>query len=209
MGYYEALEDGIEISGDCYIVYCRVCGKRLRRVCYKRELNYTCEECKEITKNTEKPEKTIEKEIKFRNAVSRIELMVKDVKKYQKAIETVHKTIDHVGWYQSTEEIMAAIELTQKGVKAIHQQKVGKYKVDFLLPEYKVVLEIDGKMFHNEHTRAKEGIRDGNILLNLGFDWEIIRIDTDKINKNIKKLVPAIENVLAHRKSQKKHRKIS
>lgn len=97
---------------------------------------------------------------------------------------------DH--WFDSTEEMMVAIELLHKKVNLRHQVKMGRYRADFVLPDYKIVLEVDGVMFHNENTRKKEQIRDNLIILNLGAEWEVIRITDKLINDNITKLVPAI-----------------
>ena len=205
MGYKEAIEDGIKKAGNYYKIPCCVCGEALViSASYSREKKYICKTCKKVAEGRKNPDQVVSKEIKFQNAVSRIESIVDGFDKYKESIEKVHKTLHHAGWYRSTEEIMVAIELLQKGVKIIHQQKVGKYSVDFVLPEYKVLLEIDGKPFHNNHTLAREGERDGTILLKMGVDWEIIRIDTDKINKDIQKLLPSVEAIIEYRKSERR-----
>lgn len=205
MGYKEAMEDGIKTVGGCYLIPCSVCKtKIIKCASYSRNRTYTCDMCKAIAKGKSDPAQVANKELKFRDAVSRIELAVGDMTEYQEAMDKVHRTLGHVGWYRSTEEIMVAIELLKNGVKTIHQQKVGRYSVDFVLPEYKVLLEVDGKPFHNNHTLEKEGIRDGQILLSMGVGWEIVRIDTDKINKDIRKLLPSIEAILEYRLAEKK-----
>lgn len=205
MGYKEAIEDGIKKTGSYYNIPCCVCNKALvTSASYSRDKKYICKTCKKISEGRKDPGQVINKEIKFQNAVSRLEVLVDNFDAYKEAIEKIRKTLHHVGWYRSTEEIMVAIELLQKGVKTIHQQKVGKYSVDFVLPDFKVLLEIDGKPFHNNHTLAREGERDGTILLKMGVDWEIVRIDTDKINKDIQKLLPSIEAILEYRKAEKR-----
>lgn len=205
MGYKEAMEDGIKAVGSYYLIPCSVCKtKQIKCASYSRKRTYTCDMCKAIAKGKSDPVKAANKALKFHDAVSRIELVVGDLTEYREAMEKVQRTLDHAGWYRSTEEIMAAIELLKNGVKTIHQQKIGRYSVDFVLPEYKVLLEIDGKPFHNNHTLEKEGIRDGQILLSVGVGWEIIRIDTDKINKDIRKLLPSIEAILEYRQAEKK-----
>lgn len=202
MGYREAMEDGIEKEPyGCYRIPCSVCKTNLvKSTSYSRKRTYTCDRCKAIAKGKEDPFQVANKAIKFQDAVSRIELIVGNLDEYQDAMKKVQKTLNHAGWYRSTEEIMAAIELLKNGVKTIHQQKVGRYSVDFVFPDYKVLLEIDGKPFHN--NREKEGIRDGQILLSMGAGWEMIRIDTDRINKDIRKLLPSIEAILEYRKAE-------
>lgn len=201
MSYTEAKEDGIEYDKGWYKIPCHSCRIRyVRSTAYSRKRKYTCDICKCIAKGKEEPEHMFEKEVRFRKAVSKMEVLVKDIKEYQTAIETVHKSLFHKRYYKSTEEIMTAIELVHRGVKTIHQQKIGKYYVDFVLPEYKVLLEIDGKPYHNNHTLEKEALRDSTILLTMGAGWEMIRVDTDKINKDITKLLPAIEEILEYRR---------
>lgn len=205
MGYRDAIEDGIQFDGSWYKIPCQKCKTEyVRSSAYSRKRTYICKTCKSIAEGEKDTDQAITKEIRFRQAVSRIEVLVDDIEKYKGAIAAVYKTLHHKGWYRSTEEVMVAIELVQKGVKTIHQQKIGKYSVDFALPEYKVLLEIDGKPFHNNHTLEKEGIRDGSILLAVGVDWEMIRIDTDKVNKNIEMLLPSILEILEYRKQQNK-----
>ena len=205
MGYKEAMEDGIKTVGSYYLIPCSVCKTNLVKCAsYSRKRTYTCDMCKAIAKGKEDPVQVANKTLKFHDAVSRIELLVGNMDEYQEAITKVQKTLDHAGWYRSTEEIMVAIELLKNGVKTIHQQKIGRYSVDFVLPDYKVLLEIDGKPFHNNHTLEKEGIRDGQILLSMGVGWEIIRIDTDKINKDVCKLLPSIKAILEYRQAEKR-----
>lgn len=209
MGYRDALEDGVEVKNGIYKIPCSMCGEGyVIRTVYSRKRVYTCAACQGLIKKAEKqatPDQ--EKEKRYKRAVNRIKADAKSLDGYQDAMEKVRKTLHRPGWYGSTEEIMVAIELLHRGVKTIHQQQVGKYRVDFVLPEYKVLLEIDGKPFHNAGTREREGLRDGIILLRMGDGWEMIRIDTDKINAHITRLVPSIETVLEHRKAERQRLK--
>ena len=207
MGYREAIEDGIAVNRGIYMIPCNHCGKLVQRTSYTRGRKYTCKLCKGIVESIEKPETAVKKEERFARAVNRIKAIVNNFDDYQKATETVYKTLHRSGWYGSTEEIMVAIELLQKGVRTIHQQKVSRYHVDFVLPEYKVLLEIDGRPFHNDSTLQREGMRDGLILALMGSDWEMIRIDTGKINKDITKLLPSIIAILESRKEARRRMK--
>lgn len=201
MSYLEAMEDGIPKIRGCYEITCSVCGtEKIRSRSYSRQKKYTCHDCKCIRDGIKNEDTAMRKEIKFAKAIDNIEATVGDLEPYRDAIEKVKKSLHHTSWFRSTEEIMVAIELLKNGVKAIHQQKIGKYKVDFVLPDYKVLLEIDGKPFHNSDTRAAEGMRDGSIILTMGLDWEMVRIDTGRINKDITKLLPSIQTILDNRK---------
>ena len=107
------------------------------------------------------------------------------------------------GWFQSTEEVMVTLELIRRKVKAHHQVKVYNYVVDFVLPEMKVILEIDGKLYHGKEKKQYETIRDELICEKFGEEWELIRIDTENINTNVTRLLLAINAVLRRRKRNK------
>lgn len=212
MGYIEAKEDGIRIitakNKKQYTIYfpkCHICENEVKSMRYDRNILYTCKECKlkqYLADKEFKAEYSKEiKEKKFNNAIKRIEKNVgNNIKKYEKAIEIVHKNLHKEHWFDSTEEIMVAIELIKNNIKTRHQVKVGIYRVDFILENEKIILEIDGKIFHTEKTKPKEQIRDNILLMKFGLDWEVIRITDDYINENIKRLIPAIRKIRDERK---------
>ena len=140
------------------------------------------------------------KEKKYANAVKRMQAVCSHWGAYSNTSEKIHRKLHTNGWFQSTEEIMVAIELVQKNVKARHQVQFGRYRVDFVLPDEKILLEVDGKMYHNESTKKKEIIRDNLILINRGPSWEMIRIGDDMINENISRLVGAVRKLKEKRK---------
>lgn len=218
MGYKEAIEDGIEIIKVPYStganrrrtkfkVKCEKCNNDFWAGGYVRGKKYYCERCKVKMKRENEVNEDFEfhqlKEFKFETALCRIKNQVSNIDEYQNAIGIVHKTLHNIGWYQSTEEIMAAIEFLKNKEKVIHQQKILNYHVDFVLPDKKAIVEIDGKPYHG-YNKEREGIRDGNIILAIGIQWELIRIDTDKINKNITKLLPAIDAILLERRKRRR-----
>ena len=136
------------------------------------------------------------KERNLKNAINKIEKQVgPKIKEYNKAIEVIRQNLHKDKWFDSTEEIMTALELIRRNVKINHQVEFGIYRVDFLLPEEKIVLEVDGTIFHTEKTKEREDIRDSLIILNLGPEWEIIRITDELINQNIRRLLPAIRAI--------------
>lgn len=211
MGYKEALEDGIRISksggGDnWYYPKCSDCGTEVSSWGYRREIKYLCKECKTSNALSDKKTKAEDgkeiKERKFYNAFDRVSKVAKpkDGEKYVIAADVIYKNLHKPNWFDSTEEIMVAIELIKNGLKAKHQVKFGeRYKADFVLPDLKVVLEVDGVCYHTERTRAKEDLRDSLILASLGPEWEVIRITDELINKNVTKLVPAIKAIRKER----------
>ena len=207
MGFYEAKEDNIPMEKhkgfEWYYPPCYICGEPVATWNYIRGQKYSCKACKEILANRMLDMKNIsdkdKKDKKLREAIRRISKMA-DINKYDHAIKLVEESLYKKGWFQSTEEIMAALELTRCGYKFYHQTKIGAYKVDFIIPELKVALEIDGTIYHGKDRKEHETIRDKAITAKLGENWNVVRINTENINKNITKLVPAIKAVLAYRK---------
>lgn len=204
MSYKEALEDGIlflqnKQGYNTYFVPCHICGASVPNWGYRRNIKYTCENCRNklIEKAREDKNEDLKKR-RFENAIKRLSKVV-EIEKYKNAISNIEKILYTRGWFQSTEEIMVAIELKKRNVKFIHQYKIENYKIDFLLPEIKVILEIDG-VFHN---KEKDENRDEILKYKFGDEWEIIRIKTDLINENISKLTKAINRIVAYRKSKK------
>lgn len=211
MSYQEAMEDNIPrsgngIKGQGYYPPCHICGTPVYSWAYRRGVVYTCPECRKELVAQERAEKDSlrapAKERKLEEAVRRISRMT-DIQPYEKGIGYIRKHLDHPGWFQSTEEIMVALELIRRGVKAHHQAKIFDYTVDFLLPDLKVALEIDGRVYHGRDREKKESVRDDVIAWKLGRGWEVVRIDTENVNRNVTKLLPGIRAVLNYRKHRK------
>lgn len=192
-------ESGFPGGQTSYFPLCAICGEEVKTLHYKSGAKYTCQKCKLEQYLSDKVSKEadlcVEKDKKFKRAVERISKMDRGRGRYSTAIQVIHKKLCTPGWFDSTEEIMVAIELVRKRVRARHQVKFGRYRADFVLPEEKIVLEVDGEPFHNENTREKERIRDDLIVLALGPEWDVIRIPTALINQNLCRLVPAIRKV--------------
>lgn len=211
MSYPEAKEDGIHTEihkgYTWYYPPCKICGAPVPSWNYVRGTPYTCPECRKLLVEGElrqKDEQVLgKKEKRLNRAIKRIS-KVADIEKYSKAIETVRKNLDRPQWFQSTEEIMTAMELVRRGVKAYHQVKVYDYRVDFVLPDYKVALEIDGELYHGRDREASSRIRDEAIANKFGDGWEVIHIRTENINMNVTRLLPAIKAVLKRRKKNKR-----
>lgn len=107
--------------------------------------------------------------------------------------------------FNSSDEMIVAMELLKNRVHMKSEYKILRYRVDFLLPEYKVVLEVDGKL--HDFKVNKDSERDIKILNELNKDdegWEVIRIPTKYVRENVKQLMPAIKGVLKERRKVRK-----
>lgn len=121
-----------------------------------------------------------------------------DMYKYKEAIEAVSDYIqEKPDKFDSSYEVLAAIVLIQNRIHCKMQYKIGRYQVDFLLPDLFVVLEIDGD--RHQYNRAKDSVRDEFIKKELGGNWDIIRIKTDYLDMNAKRLPVAINKVIDRR----------
>jgi very-short-patch-repair endonuclease len=194
---------GYGVGNETFQVSCMVCGGPVASWHKDPPKKYKCKECRqkerESLKNKKTPLKVLQAERRMEIAVEYLESKG-IIEEYSGALKVVGSRLHTSGWFQSSNEILVALELIRCGVKLRHQVKMGRWRVDFVIPDLKVVLEVDGEMYHPDSNKEKEKIRDNSILANLGPEWEVIRIKDHLIRKNLKKLLPAIESVRRSRK---------
>ena len=136
----------------------------------------------------------------FKKALATLEKQATDMYEYKEAIDVVDDYLsEHPDKFDSSYEVLAAIVLVHNRIYSKMQYKVGKYQVDFLLPDMFVVLEIDGE--RHKHKKDYDSVRDKEIKKTLGPHWEIIRIPTDRLDKDAKKIPEAIDKVLEYRET--------
>lgn len=182
------------IAVNIYCIPCGKCGEIVRKQVYASEKSYLCEYCK---KQIEVKKKALEhnaldevltkKEQAFKKAVERIKSQVKNFSEYDKAIIAAQKRAESYG---SIPEAMVAIELVRLGHQVIPQQKIGKYKVDFVLKDKKMVIEVDGSLYHKD---VHKGDREATIQLSLGLDWKMLHIPAELISLDLQKLKTIID----------------
>lgn len=163
-----------------------------------------CKDCKEQVDETEKRNRELYIKLKKREMFIRAcELLEKqhtDMYKYKEAIEVVSDFVEeHPDKFDSSYEVLAAIVLVHNRIHCKMQFKVGRYQVDFCLPELFVILEIDGD--RHKHRKLEDSERDKRIKKALGSPWEIVRINTEYLDMNAKKLPEAINKVIDYRET--------
>lgn len=163
-----------------------------------------CDECFEKVKAENEHDRIeyirLKKKVMFQRACRILEFQGYDMYKHRDAVEVVENHIVlHPDKYDSADEVVAAIILVENRIVTKMQYKIGKYQVDFLLPELGVVLEIDGE--RHRHRKTYDSKRDAYIKQQLGYGWDIIRIKTDYIEKNARQLVNAINAVVEYRET--------
>lgn len=198
MSRADALRDGIKYDETGYhIVYhvpCQICGKIHGRRAYTGKETYLCPTCLELRKAKRKaeveqlalsiPDAETKEEKRYRKAVEEIEKQVGTLKEYEKAVDVCRKATFKYG---SIPEAMLAIELVKNGYRIIPQQKVGRYHVDFALPNEKLIIEVDGSIYHAD--KRKELEREASINYAIGLDWHFIHIPAESISKDVKRVV--------------------
>ena len=165
-----------------------------------------CSKCmKEVTEQEESELNEyirLKKREMFKRALATLEAQSTDMYEYRDAIDVVDDYLsEHPDKFDSSYEVLAAIILVHNRIYSKMQYKIGRYQVDFLLPELFVVLEIDGER-HTYH-KGRDTKRDIQLQQMLGDGWDIIRIKTDYLDKDAKKLPEAINKVIEHRQTGK------
>ncbi|MHB8172737.1 MAG: endonuclease domain-containing protein [Thermincolia bacterium] len=173
----------------------------------KKNIVFKCKECREKEKSSSLKNQISEltKLRRTEDAKRIITRQFGSLEGYEKPFRLIGKKLNTPGWFQSTNEVLAAAELIRCKIKAVHQAKIRRWKADFVLPELKVVLEIDGgyhKMKPGQHQQ--EEIRDAGILSKLGLSWDVIRIDEHLIQDNLQDLVPTIKRIIAKKRKFRK-----
>lgn len=163
-----------------------------------------CERCAKEVAEKEKKERDLYIHLKkremFLKACNILESQHTDMYAYREAIDVVEEFVDeNPDKFDSSYEVLAAIILVQNRIYCKMQYKVGPYQVDFLLPDDGIVLEIDGE--RHQHRKEYDSQRDRQIKKELGQGWDIIRIKTDYLDKNAKKLPDAINKVIDYRET--------
>lgn len=146
-------------------------------------------------------------EVMFERALHIMERQPKlNINNYYDEVQAVHEIVQADPLkFQSSDEMMVAIELVHRRIRAKPQFQIGRRRVDFLLPHLYVVLEVDGTL--HKFKIKKDSQRDIEIMDALhkeGGNWEIVRVPTDLIEQNLRALVPAIKAV--YNKRQKLRR---
>lgn len=162
-----------------------------------------CEQCMKRIKEQEQSENAeyirLKKRRMFLKSCEILESQHTDMYDYREAIDVVEEHItEHPDKYDSAYEALTAIVLVHERINTKMQQKVGRYQVDFVLPNLFVILEIDGD--RHKHRKSYDNKRDNAIKAAVGEPWEIIRINTEYLDQNAKALPKAIKEVIKHRK---------
>lgn len=188
------LEGGEFRKYTAYHIICESCGNEYIKRRYNSNDEHLCDKCRYIRNKKIKAKESIDlsgiqtkNEIKFDRAIAEMRKQVKWNPKYDRCAEIAKKRVESYG---SIPEMMVAIQLLYLGYRIIPQQKIGRYRVDFLIEDIKTVIEIDGQVFHSKPKNDREA----TIQFSLGLDWNIIHIPAELIRNDIEKLLLILQH---------------
>lgn len=178
-----------------YHIVCEACGNEYTKRRYNSNDEHLCDKCRymknkkiKIKEQEDVSDVRTKNEIKFDKAIEEMKKQVKWNSHYDHCANIAKKRVEYYG---SVPEMMVAIQLLYLGYVITPQQKIGRYRVDFLIESIKTVIEIDGAIFHAKQKTNREAV----IQLSLGLDWKILHIPAELIAQDILKL----ETILQHR----------
>jgi very-short-patch-repair endonuclease len=176
---------------------CWECGKMVKRE-YEMPRRAFCVECRENHEVRHKEMTAEYASLKIKlmheraiNSMERSGVMMHEYK--EAADKVIEAALSDTEKFMSSDEIIAAIILLEYGYQFGINYKVGKYRVDFYIPEIKVCVEVDGHL--HEFKTVHDSNRDIDIRNELGREWEIIRIPTKYIESQPELLPIAIEKL--------------
>lgn len=164
-----------------------------------------CEDCKSSIEEEVKADKQqyiyYKNRVSFERAISLLEKQKLDFYEYEEAIKAVQEfSAENPEKFDSSHEMIAAIVLIANRIQTKIQHKIGRYRVDFYLPEMKCILEVDGEQHDHKKNVVHDSRRDVKLREALGDDWEIVRIPTKYIEERADLLIDAMEAMIAEKK---------
>lgn len=195
-----------EYGKTVYFVPCIVCGKPVGTHAFSSEKIVKCSFCKNEVAKRRKAKVDAAREELLSILAEDLGTDYEHLKRFEKGsmkfgdaysddIERARAAIDK---FDSVPEVVACIELLHIGARVIVHQEVGDFTVDFCLPDERIVIEVDGSIYHTDDV--KEQMRDYAIAHMLGDGWDIRHIPSDAIMKNHAAFGKGMKKMLKERK---------
>ena len=179
-----------------FIHICVMCGKDYENNTRK---SYKCPQCEQKLIIVKKFEMIDKAENKL-TRVSGKQRMKKNID-LSKEVQEIRKRIaSKIDRFSSLQEAMVAIQLEKQNIKYESQKEINGKIVDFLLPELKIILEIDGELYHTDEN--KEFLRDRQIMRGIGEEYEIVHIEADSVPRYTWNLKESLAYIVEERKEQ-------
>lgn len=161
---------------------------------------YTCDKCESKIKLIKKMEMVdkAQKELEKRKGKMRRFKEKFDMSKYTNEVK--NRVVNGIDNFSSMPEAIVAIQMQRIGLKYETQKDIAGKKVDFIIPEIKIILEIDGELYHTDED--KEFLRDRQIMHEVEEKWEIVHIKAKEIPKYTWNLREGLPYVVSERNSR-------
>lgn len=173
---------------------CLFCGTVLDET---RKGKYICEDCENKMKLLKQISKVDAAKEKIEKAVKRYLRRKESYENERDSIIT--KVLNNNFSFNSADEVCFALQLEKEKINYLPNYKIGSYRVDFLLPNMKRIIEIDGELYHTDEN--KDFLRERAIMSSVGEEYEIVRIPASYVpNYIIKNLKEIIEFIVDKRK---------
>ena len=181
---------------DAYIYRCATCGRETTKKMLILSRPIYCGLCRTDAKAKIKAAKrAVQQEAKALEGMLGIDHKQEDrfyngsqiVRKLGEFEEAVTAAFVYAHLYGSVPEVVVAILLISCGVSIVPQAKIFESRrsaVDFLLPEHKIAIEVDGKIYHTDKNESF--FRDEQIKRSLGDDWAVLHLPADDVVKRPK-----------------------
>lgn len=178
-----------------FIHICVMCGRDFEN---NVRISYKCPKCEQKLVFLRKLEMIDKAEHKLLSISGKPKINIDLSKEVQTIRERCAKRIDR---FSSVQEAMVAIQLEYQNVDYVSQKEINGKKVDFYLPDLKIILEIDGEIYHTD--TEKELLRDSKIMYENKGEYEIVHIDAEAVPRYTWNLKEALPYVVKQRKQQK------
>lgn len=166
-----------------------------------------CEKCFERVQKERKEDRQeyirLKKKLMYERAVRMLERQDVDLYDYKEALEAVRDLSERdPDKFDSSHEMVAAAVIIYNEIHVKVHYKIAGAEPDFFIPDLKIVLEVDG--YTHKHSTYKDNKKDLKIRNELGYDYEVVRIDTKYIEQNAELLVEAIKSIREEKQKVRK-----
>lgn len=164
--------------------------------CSKFESNknkYYCDKCDKKIKLVKRLEMVDNAEKLINKKPRNLRRIIDDIDVSENVKIIKKRIINGIDKFSSVPEVLVAIQMQRIDLEYQTQKEIAGKKVDFYLPTIKIILEIDGDIYHLDQN--KTFIRDRQIMSEIGEDWEIVHIsskDVPRYTWNLKEALPFI-----------------
>lgn len=172
---------------------CIFCGTALE----DKNKGYVCEDCERKMKLLKQLKKLDTSRVKIEKSANKY---LHSNYNYEEERDSIARKILNENFsFGSADEVCLALQLEKEHIRYLPNYKIGNRRVDFLLPDMKRIIEVDGELYHTDEN--KDFLREREIMSCIGEEYEIMRIPASYIPKYIiKDLREIISFVIDSRK---------